>query len=143
MKKLKKLKKIFIDETQNSFLQFFRYLFVGGIATIVDWSILFFTAKIGIHYLIAAIIGFVFGLIVNFLMSKKFVFSGEIVRVNIWTEFFAYALIGLVGLGLTEIFMFLLTEIFLIYFMISKMISTVIVLVWNYLARKIILYKKA
>ena len=35
------LKGIFVNPTQNGFLQFFRYLFVGGIATIVDWGILF------------------------------------------------------------------------------------------------------
>lgn len=38
--------------------------------------------------------------------------------------------------------MYVLTEIAGLYFMVSKVIATIIVLVWNFVARKITLYKK-
>ena len=60
------LKGIFVNPTKNGFLQFFRYLFVGGIATIVDWGILFLLTDLAhIYHLVSAIIAFVAGLITN------------------------------------------------------------------------------
>ena len=71
------LKGIFLTPTKNGFLQFFRYIFVGGIATIVDWSVLYCTERLGFHYLLAAVFGFVSGLVCNYVMSKKLVFVGN------------------------------------------------------------------
>ncbi len=137
------LKGIFITPTKNGFLQFFRYLFVGGIATIVDWGCLFLLTDFAhIHHLISAIIAFVAGLITNFFFSKLLVFQANEARVNAVMEFVSYAVIGVIGLGITELIMFLFTNCGNIHYMISKAIATVIVLVWNYLARKLIVYNK-
>ena len=136
------LKGIFLTPTKNGFLQFFRYLFVGGIATVVDWGVLFgLTEFLNIYHLVSAIFAFVAGLVTNFLLSKILVFRGSEARTNAVMEFLGYALIGLVGLGITELIMFLFTDCMSLYFMLSKAIATVLVLAWNYLARKLLLYK--
>ena len=136
------LKSIFITPTKNGFLQFFRYLFVGGIATVVDWGILFLLTDIAkIHHLVSAIISFIAGLAANFILSKALVFKQNEAKVKPLWEFVSYAVIGVVGLGITELIMFVITDCFNQYYMLSKVIATVIVLAWNYLARKIIIYK--
>lgn len=136
------LKGIFVTPTKNSFLQFFRYLFVGGIATVVDWGVLFALTEIfHLYYLISAIFAFVAGLVTNFLLSKLLVFQGSETRTNALMEFLGYALIGVVGLGMTELIMFVFTDCMMLYYMLSKAIATMIVLAWNYLARKFLLYK--
>ena len=46
-------KKLFSGDTENTFIQFFRYCFVGGFATVVDWalsSLLFYLAFSGSGY---------------------------------------------------------------------------------------------
>ena len=136
------LKGIFITPTKNSFLQFFRYVFVGGIATIVDWGILFLlTDFVHIYHLVSAIIAFIAGLITNFFLSKILVFKANEAKVNPVLEFVSYAIIGVIGLGITELIMFLFTNCWSVHYMISKVIATVIVLAWNYLARRIVIYK--
>ena len=136
------LKGIFLTPTKNGFLQFFRYLFVGGIATVVDWGVLFaLTELLQLHYLVSAVFAFVAGLGTNFLLSKLLVFSANEAKANAVLEFLGYALIGLVGLGITELMMFLLTHSLSLHYMLSKAVATAVVLVWNYLARKILLYK--
>ena len=136
------LKGILITPTKNGFLQFVRYVFVGGIATVVDWGALFLLTDIAhIYHLVSAIIAFVAGLITNFLLSKLLVFNANEAKVSPAMEFVSYGMIGVVGLGITELIMFLLTNCLSVHYMISKMIATVIVLAWNYLARKKILYK--
>ncbi len=136
------LRGLFITPTNNGFLQFFRYVFVGGAATIVDWGVLFLLAEYAhMHHLAAAVVSFFAGLITNFVLSKLLVFKANEAVVNPTLEFVGYGVIGAVGLGLTVLIMYLLTDCLHLHYMLSKVAATVIVLAWNYLARKKILYK--
>ena len=136
------LKAIFITPSTNGFIQFFRYVFVGGIATVVDWAILFAATEWGgIHYIFSAVLSFFGGLAANFLLSKLLVFSASEAKIGPFMEFVGYALIGAVGLGLTVLIMYVFTEMLGLYYMLSKVIATILVLFWNYLARKKILYQ--
>ena len=133
-------KSLFITKSSNTFIQFFRYIFVGGVAFLADGGSLFLITTIGVNYLISVIFAFVIGLAVNYGLSKLLVFENSIVNGKI--EFLVYGIIGVIGLGFTEIIMYVLTEIAGLYFMVSKVIATIIVLVWNFVARKITLYRK-
>ena len=137
------LKGLFITQTNNGFLQFFRYIFVGGIATIIDWGVLFLLTDIAhLYHLISAIISFFAGLFTNFLLSKLLVFKASEARVNTTLEFVGYAIIGAIGLGMTELIIFLFTDCLNLHYMLSKVIATIVVLAWNYIARKKLLYKE-
>ena len=133
-------KSLFITKSNNTFIQFFRYIFVGGVSFLADGGSLFLITTIGVNYLISVIFAFVIGLAVNYGLSKLLVFEKSSVNGKI--EFLVYGIIGVIGLGFTEIIMYVLTEIAGLYFMVSKVIATIIVLVWNFVARKIILYRK-
>lgn len=132
------LRGLLIVPTENGLLQFFRYCFVGGVATIVDWGVLYVTEMLGIHYLLSAVLGFLGGLTCNYFMSKCMVFNGNNAQMNAIQEFLAYAVIGAVGLLITLLLMFIMTEWFQIHFMLSKVIATILVLVWNFIARKML-----
>lgn len=133
-------KRLFITKSNNTFIQFFRYIFVGGVAFLADGGSLFLITTIGVNYLISVIFAFVIRLAVNYGLSKLLVFENSSVNGKI--EFLVYGIIGVIGLGFTEIIMYVLTEIAGLYFMVSKVIATIIVLVWNFVARKITLYRK-
>lgn len=136
------MKKIFYTPTKNSLLQFFRYAFVGGVAAFADLGVLYVLTEVFmIYHLISGVVGFVAGLSVNFLLSKIFVFSGEKNKHSASTEFIVYAIIGVIGLLLTELIMYAMTDIAGLYFMISKIVATGVVFVWNFVARKITLYR--
>ena len=144
LKQTNRLADLFLTPTSNAFLQFFRYVFVGGVATGVDWSILFTVTEYAhIHYMLSAVAGFLAGLITNFILSKWLVFNPQATqaRVKPAAEFISYALIGLIGLGLTELILFLLADVFKIYYMLAKAVATLLVLFYNYGARKFLLYK--
>lgn len=93
------------------------------------------------NYMIAAAIAFVVGLAVNYALSIWFVFSESSKVKNKVKEFVVYGIIGLIGLLITEGIMYLFTDVFGLYFLISKIIAAAIVLVWNFAARKVVLYK--
>jgi len=127
-------KRLFFERTEDTKIQFFRYIFVGGVATIIDMGSLYvFTSMVGIHYLISAAIAFVFGVMANYLMSIVWVFK---TTGNFKREITLFVIIGLGGLILNEIIIWLLVEKVNLYYMIAKAIAVVIVLVWNFGMRK-------
>lgn len=137
-----KIQSVFKGKTNNTLLQLLRYTFVGGFAFLVDFGTLFFlTEFFHIHYLVSAGIAFIFGLTINYFLSVLWVFSCRTMESRL-LEFFLFALIGLVGLGLTELFLWILTDILLIYYLLSKIITTIVVYFWNFLARKLMLFNK-
>ena len=133
--------KLFKDETENTLIQLFRYGFVGGAAFLVDYGVLVLLTEVfGMHYLLSATISFILGLITNYLLSVVWVFNNRTLG-NRWAEFAVFAIIGVIGLGLNALIMYVCTDKMGIHYMISKIISTVIVFFWNFFARKIILFK--
>jgi putative flippase GtrA len=134
--------KLFRQRTDNIYLQFFRYIFVGGTAFVVDFFFLYFFSDIcGIYYLISAILSFVISVIVNYLMSIKWVFNQDNIDNKIM-EFNMFLLISTIGLIFTEILLYFFTDICGIYYLMSKIISAIIVLFWNFIARRVMLYDK-
>jgi putative flippase GtrA len=139
--KQNKVFSLFCMAADSQLIQFFRYVFVGGAAFTADASALFILKMLGLNYLVAAAFSFVVGLIVNYLLSKSIVFIQDSKYTGHWGEFLVYGLIGLAGLALTELFMFLFTDFIGLYFMLSKLIAAALVLIWNFAARKLILYR--
>jgi putative flippase GtrA len=129
---------LFLKKTSVTKLQFFRYLFVGGFAAGINiGSLYIFKECNGMYYLVANVIGFLLGLIVNYILSKLLIFTEES-NVNKTFEFVTYAIIGILGLGFDTLFMWFGTSVIGIYYMLSKIISTGIVFIWNFFARKIL-----
>ncbi len=134
-------KKLFVEKTDNTIIQLFRYTFVGGISFVGDFGSLYiFTEIVGFHYLLSATIAFAIGLTINYILSILWVFKTKSIN-NRSIEFLIFAVIGIVGLGLNELIIWYSTEKIKIFYLHSKLISTAIVYFWNFFARKYILYK--
>lgn len=135
------VKELLVNKTDRFSIQLLRYTFVGGFAFIVDFSSLFLlTEYLSIHYLLSAAIAFVFGVITNYLLSIRWVFQNRTLK-NRWLELGLFALIGIVGLGLNEIIIWLFTEWVGFHYLASKIVSTIVVFFWNFIVRKIALFR--
>ena len=129
------------NKTNNTLIQLFRYTFVGGFAFVVDFGTLYvLTEFFEIYYLVSAAIAFTIGLLINYTLSVIWVFDTRTVK-NKWLEFAIFTAIGMVGLGLNEFFMWFFTEVAGLYYMLSKLISTGFVYLWNFIVRKIMLFR--
>ncbi|MGB4576958.1 MAG: GtrA family protein [Paludibacter sp.] len=134
--------KLLKDKSGNNYIQMVRYFFAGGIAFIADTSVLYLLTEFaGFNYLISSIIGFSTGLIITYLMSIGWIFDQKRLK-NKTFEFSVFVLIGVVGLALTSLFMWLFTSIWLLHYILSKIITTAIVFIWNFIAKKRILFTK-
>jgi putative flippase GtrA len=134
------ISKLLANKTNNLFVQLFRYTFVGGIAFVIDFGLLFLlTAYAGLHYQWSAAISFIAGLAVNYMISITWVFNADEGSRNRLYEFLMFAVVGVIGLGLNALIIYVFTELVGVYYLISKIISTIIVFLWNFLGRRYLL----
>ena len=128
--------------TENSTLQFLRYIIVGGCAFVADFCTVWLLKELGLHYLVAGVFGFILGVIVNYILSKTLAFSGKKANMSREAEFMLFIVISLIGLGLTELLMWVFTDGLGLFYLVSKAIAAVIVLLWNFFAKKLMYRKK-
>ena len=144
----KKFGRLFSGDTENTFIQFFRYLFVGGLATVVDWAVSYILFRFVFGENLAELansLSFVAGLAVNYILSTFWIFKNSKVKSKL-VEFLGFAAIGLVGLlmtiGITALFRIWLEDVTNLYQIIAKIVSTAVAFFWNFFARKILLFSK-
>ncbi len=135
-----------MDRYKSLFFEFMRYVIVGGSAFGVDFATMCIFQEFifkGEHVFIAVFIGYTVGLIYNFLLSCGFVFKDGFKKIEgkELQSFIIFTVIGLIGLLLTEVLMYLFVNIIAMKYMFGKIISGGIVMFWNYIARKVIIYK--
>jgi putative flippase GtrA len=135
------LRALLLDDTDSTLVQLVRYTFVGGVAFLCDFGGLYaLTEFAGLHYLVSASLSFLLGLGVNYALSVLWVFSRHALKSR-WVEFGIFAVVGLVGLALNALFMWLFTEVAGFHYLVSKIGSTALVFLWNFGARKISLFR--
>ena len=129
------------NKTNDTLIQLFRYTFVGCLAFIFDFGLLFIlTEYFNIYYLISAAIAFLLGLTINYLLSIIWIFEKRSIKSK-HIEFIIFALIGIIGLALNEFFIWFFTEIANTHYLYSKLISTALVYLWNFFIRKYSLFR--
>ncbi len=128
--------------------EFGRYLIVGGTAFIIDYAFFWITREYvfggeGLGVYLATAAGFIAGLVYNYILSLVFVFRSakEQNRGKTVGAFIIFAVIGLIGLGLTEAGMYLIYDLLHINEYIARLIVAGAVTIWNYAARKILIFK--
>lgn len=124
--------------------QFIRYLFTGGLAFIVDFGLFALCLYVfEWHYLLANLAGLVAGLILNYALSVAWVFAGckRTLEKKKFAEFSIFTLIGLAGVGINQLLMFIMVGQLEWLEMLSKMIAAIVVLMWNFGARKLMLFR--
>ena len=133
-----KFKKIFYGASDNLLIQFVRYFFVGGFAFIIDFGLLYIlTEYAGLHYLLSATLSFIAGLVVNCCIR---VFNNSKFRYRI-VVFLFFAAIGVVGLGFNDLLIWLFTDCIGTHYMFSKIVAAAMVYLWNFFARKYLVFK--
>ena len=135
--------------------QIFKFAIVGGISFVVDFAVYTVMCNVlGIHYIIAGAAGFTVSVIVNYILSMRFVFvSKDDMRKD--KEFVIFVVLSLIGMLLNSVLLYIcidgiymhwawLNQILPIDWMniVAKVIATGIVMVYNFVTRKIFLEKK-
>ena len=135
--------------------QVLRFGVVGVISTLVDFAIYtFFCNGLHIPYLIAGLCGFLISLVVNYVLSMRYVFErrDDMSRKR---EFALFAGMSIVGLVLNEMILFVCIDLIYAHWawlsgwlplhwanIAAKAAATGIVMIYNFISRKLVLEKK-
>ncbi len=121
--------------------QIMKFGVVGVICFGIDYGLMIFLTELcGISYLVSSGISFSVSVVVNYTLSLKFVFETDKDN-NKVVEFLIFIILSVVGLGINQVLMWVCVDKLHVYYMISKIGVTGVVMVYNFVTRKLILEK--
>jgi putative flippase GtrA len=131
---------LLVERSDRTIVQFIRYGLVAVVALAFDFGTYALLVRgSDVHPVLAATIGFTLGLFVNYLLSILWVFKQRTRSKRV--EFITFFAVGLIGLGLTDLIIWVLAVEMHGDELIAKLVATAIVFFWNFGARKMLLFK--
>ena len=115
--------------------QLMKFGVVGVIAFIIDYGLLaLLTEAFGVNYLVSATISFTVSVVFNYVASMRYVFTHK-EGMSRRREFIIFVVLSVIGLGINNACMWAGVELLGVHYLIT----TAIVMVWNFVTRKIFL----
>lgn len=122
------------------FKQLFRFGVVGFTAFLIDAGVLYvLTEYLHVYYLVSSVISFIVSLAYNYVLSIFWVF--DVKKKQTYKEVLLFAILSVIGLGVNQLVMYLGVDLLNIHYMLCKIITTIIVMVYNFITRKIFIEK--
>lgn len=116
--------------------QFGRFAVVGLVSLAVEYSLLLYMVEVqSINYLVATTISFFASVVVNYLLSMRYVFERR-EDISRKREFTIFAVLSAIGLGLNDLYMFIGVGVLNIGYQAMKLISTFFVTWYNFFSRR-------
>lgn len=130
-------------------LQIMRFAVVGGLAFIVDFGLLLLlTEGVGLNYLVSATISFIASVLFNYVLSIMWVFTNQKptapqskAKSKAYATFKAVLFFALstMGLFINNGIMWAFVELLGLSYIIGKLVATAVVMVFNFITRKILI----
>ena len=138
-----------VDYTNNEFIKVILYLFVGGTAALVEWGLFylfFYYLLVGLGLsvdtltMVATALAFGLSTLYHYFLGNILVFdSGS--KYDKSKELSLVFLVSIMGLVFNLILMYIFVGVLAWQPMFAKVLTSCIVVVWNYLSRKKWIFK--
>lgn len=116
-----------------------RYLITGLLSALLEYSILYvMTSLFGFWHIISNTVAVFLSFWFNFLMNRFWSFRSNR---NIYKQLCMYSMLFVVNMGASNGVMYILSDIFGIYYIFSKIVATGIIVTWNFILYKKVIYR--
>ena len=124
---------------KNLIAQIMKFGVVGVIAFVIDYGVMVFLTEVfGLNPVVSATISFIVSVIFNYIASMRYVFIHK-EDMSRSREFVIFIVLSVIGLIINDVLMWAGTELVSIDYRIVKIFATAVVMVWNFITRKIFL----
>lgn len=124
-------------------IQFARFLVVGLLSFSFDYGLFFVLFHFfGVQYILASTISFSLSLVLNYVLTLKFVFEAQQGR-SVAKEFAIYIGLNIIALGLNQAILFVSVDALGASPLVGKLIATAVVLVYNFISRKLLIERRS
>lgn len=121
--------------------QLIKFIIVGIIGVFVNASLLYIlTEYIQMYYIYAGAISVEISIISNFIWNDLWTFKENHNKPK-WQRFVSFQLISIFAIGIYVILLYIYTDIFHIYYLISNLMTIPVTVIWNYGMNKFITWK--
>lgn len=125
----------------NKYQTFIKFCIVGAIGVGVNVGFLYlFTDIFHIYYLMSGFIAIELSIISNFILNDNWTFKNH-VQNSFIKRLFSYELLSFCGVIIQIILLYIFTDIFHIYYLISTIMAIPITLSWNFIMNKMFTWK--
>jgi len=138
---VRKLKQWITHPVDSIFLQVPRALAVSVLALGVDFALYAAFIYIGMPALLAALIGYLAGGVLQYVLCSWWVFSTSLK--NDALGFVAFSILSLVGLAITEIVILIVHDWLGMHPYPAKIAAVGLAFAWNFMSRKYLLFRAA
>lgn len=125
-----------MNRIKDLVIQFCKFGAVGGLCFGIDYGLMIFLTETHImHYFASSAVSFTVSVIVNYILSMRFVFIGkeDMTKAQEMAIFVALSMIGLV---MNQMIMWFAVEHLGMFYAVAKIFSTMLVTTYNYISRK-------
>ena len=131
-----------MERIKKLIIQMIKFGGVGAFCYVIDFALLYLLTKLfgDSLYLLFAGISFTVSMIINYILCVKFVFDVND-KHSKGQHFVMFMVFSVIGLGLTELLMWLGVSIIGISVLITKVLATIIVMIYNFITKKLSLEK--
>ena len=120
-------------------MQFCKFGLVGTLCFCIDYGLMVFLTEAAVlEYFAASAVSFIASVVVNYILSMRFVFKGKD-ELNKFQEMAIFVALSIVGLALNQMIMWIAVEFFCVFYAVAKIFSTMLVTVYNFISRKLFL----
>ncbi|MCX2479512.1 GtrA family protein [Pedobacter sp. MC2016-15] len=120
--------------------QVFKFILVGGFCASIEFITFNILIKFTqIEYLVANVISIIIAIIINYVLSRAFVFEKS--KHTKRNEFLSFILFSVLAIALNQLILWLFFEVIRLDIQLCKALAIIIVAFFNYLTKKHIVFK--
>lgn len=124
------------EKLEKLLVQIFRFAIVGVVATIIDFIFLYIFRDIfNLTLAVSNTLSFTISVIYNYFASLTFVFDVNKEKSK-FKNFIIFIVFSVIGLILNDFIVVIVTNKLKVYYLISKIVATIFVMVFNFITRK-------
>lgn len=124
----------------HGIVTFIRYTLVAIIGLVCDMTTLFLLVEyVEFPVLLATALAFMVAVIVNFNLHKRWTFHDH--SNNLKRQFTSFFVISMVNFVLTLVFMYIFVDIVSLWYILAKLITATLVLIFSYIMNRLWTFK--